>query len=166
MKPQEDQTIKPRIFVDSAATLETTLHELIPISQAMGITVDSYENGELVIRAPLAPNQNHQHSAFGGSLFAVAALTGWGLMQLKLSELLLDCNTVVMGGEVSYQRPVYDDLVCRCCLPAGAEAVFDELKTNGTAITTLSANFYADEKIAMTLQAKYHLKQRKKKPAC
>lgn len=151
---QEDQLIKPRIYVDSAASLEKTFHEMIPISRAMGLTVVSYADGELIVKAPLAPNQNHQHSAFGGSLFAVAALAGWGLMQLKLSELMLDCNTVVMGGEVSYQRPVYDDLVCRCALPAGSEAVFQKLIEKGTATTTLTASFYTNDKIAMTLQAK------------
>lgn len=156
----QEQPVKPRIYVDSTASLQQAFHELIPISRAMAIKVVSYDGSELVIKAPLGPNQNHQHSAFGGSLFAVAALAGWGLMQLKLSELLLDCNTVVMGGDVSYQRPIYDDLVCHCALPDDSNTLFEQLVQKGKATTTLAACFYSDGQPAMTMNGKYHLKRR------
>lgn len=126
----------------------------------MGVKVVSYSGDSLCITAPLSPNQNHQHSAFGGSLFAVAALAGWGLMQMKLSELLLDCNTVVMGGEVSYLRPVYDDLLCVARLPDNFDAVVKTLEAQGTAATQMTSSYECDAKVAMSLDGKYHLKQR------
>ncbi len=142
-------------------SLQNTFHELIPISQAMGVSVFDYDGETLTITAPLAANINHQHSAFGGSLFAVAALAGWGLMQLKLSELLLDCNTVVMGGEVAYHRPVYDDLQCSVKLPAGSAAMFETLANEGTVQMELSSSILANDKPAMQLSGRYHLKMRK-----
>lgn len=156
-----DETIRPRIYVDSMESLQAAFHELIPISQAMGVTVQDYTGLALTISAPLAPNENHQHSAFGGSLFSVAALAGWGLMQLKLSEQLLDCNTVVMDGEVSYKRPVYDDLVCKCTLPDDADTLFETLRNEGSTSTRLTSVFECpDGRAAMTMTGRYHLKQR------
>ena len=61
--------MKPKIFVDSIKSLENVFHELIPISQHMGVKVVNYTGSELTLAAPLANNINHQLSAFGGSLF-------------------------------------------------------------------------------------------------
>ena len=60
-------------------------------------------------------------------------------MQLKLSELLLDCNTVGMSGEVSYERPVLDELLCVCRLPSDSEKVFEALVRDGAVSTTLTS---------------------------
>lgn len=136
------------------------MHSFTPISKAMGITVVSYDQQSLTVSAPLAPNINPHRSAFGGSLFSVAALAGWGLMQLKLSELLLDCNTVVMSGEVSYERPVLDELLCVCRLPNDSANVFEALVRDGAASTTLTSVFKSNNKDAMRLAAKYHIKKR------
>ena len=94
------------------------------------------------------------------NLFAVAALAGWGLMQMKLSEKLLDCNTVVMNGDVEYQRPVFEDLICTCQLPADAAQFFETLSRDGKAATTLQSQFLANNKSAMRLNARYHLTKR------
>ena len=154
------QTGKLRVYVDSVESLERAFHELIPISQAMGIRVVSYDGLSLKTTAPLNRNINHQHSAFGGSLFSLAALSGWGLIQMKLSELHLDCNTVVMGGEVSYHRPVYDDLECEVALPENPDGIFEELAGQGTVRTELIATCQCDGGTAMQMTGRYHLKLR------
>ncbi len=67
--------------------LEQTWHEEIPISKAMGIRVADFANDQLVVRAELEPNINVHGTAFAGSLYAIAALCGWGMtwLQLKLA---------------------------------------------------------------------------------
>jgi thioesterase domain-containing protein len=125
--------LKPEIYVDSIESLEIALHKLIPISQHMGIKVTDYTGSELTLVAPLANNINHQQTAFGGSLFSLTALAGWGLMQLKLSEENLDGNTVVAGGDVSYSAPVAEDFTCRCSLPEDWPLFLSKLKTKGKA---------------------------------
>jgi thioesterase domain-containing protein len=151
---------KPSIFVDSIHSLEKAMHSLTPISKVMGISVISYDRESLTVTAPLAPNINPHQSAFGGSLFSIAALAGWGLMQIKLSELLLDCNTVVMSGEVSYARPVFEQLRCVCRLPNDSAKVFETLVREGAASTTLTSVFKSNNKDAMRLAAKYHIKKK------
>lgn len=151
--------MKPEIYVDSIESLQSTMHELIPVSSAMGIRVQSYDGSALVVTAPLAANINHQQSAFGGSLFSVAVLAGWGLMQLKLSELQLDCNTVIMGAEVTYQRPVFEDLVCTCRLPDNAAALFEELAHAGKMSTRMTSRYTVADKTAMEVVGRYHVRQ-------
>ena len=136
------------------------MHLLTPISKVMGISVVSYDRESLTVAALLAPNINPHQSAFGGSLFSIAALAGWGLMQMKLSELLLDCNTVVMSGEVSYERPVLEQLLRVCRLPNDSAKVFETLVREGAASTTLTSVFKSNNKNAMRLAAKYHVKKK------
>lgn len=66
--------------------LETYLHEQIPASKLLqvGVKACSCERVELV--APLDVNINHKNTVFGGSLSALAILTGWSLIFMRLEE--------------------------------------------------------------------------------
>lgn len=121
----------------------------------MGIAVKSYDGRRLRLTAPLAANVNHQMSAFGGSLFSLAALAGWGLLQLQLSELQLDCNTVIAGGNVAYKRPVFADFDCICELPPDWEGIVEQLKTTGRAALELTPWVEVDGETAMTFTGRY-----------
>ena len=89
------------------------MHELIPMSRFMGVAVSEYKRDTLTLTAPLSKNINHQQSAFGGSIFSLAALAGWGILQLKLRELDLDCYIVVADAKVKFLKPIREDLVCQ-----------------------------------------------------
>lgn len=145
--------------IDSADSLEQAFHELIPISEAMGITVEHYDGTLLRLRAPLANNKNHQLTAFGGSLFSIAALSGWGLIQLKLAELDIKANTVIAGGDVSYSLPVSTDLICECCLAPSYPDFVKKLNTNGKASLSLQPNILLDNKKAMSFTGKFVVKR-------
>ncbi len=98
----------------SVAQLEQLLHEDIPISRAMGVRVASYDGARLRLAAELAPNLNHKCTAFGGSLFSVAVLCGWGLLHLKLHETGLHKHIVIQESAIRYLRPVDTDIVAEC----------------------------------------------------
>ncbi len=153
--------MKPKLYYESPAELQTAFYELIPLSRHMGVQIEQYSGNALTLSAPLSLNINHQESAFGGSLYALAVLAGWGLMQLKLSERMLDCNTVISGAEASYQVPVFDDLVCSAILPDDAEDFFTRLSDAGKATTKMSSQFMDGDKVAMELLGTYHVRQRK-----
>lgn len=59
--------------------LEQYLHEHIPLSRAMGVEVQEADWNGVTLRAPLAPNNNHRETVFGGSASAVAILAAWAL---------------------------------------------------------------------------------------
>jgi thioesterase domain-containing protein len=126
----------------------------------MGVRVVRYDGDSLELAAPLAANINHQQSAFGGSLFSIAALAGWGIIQLKLSEMNLDCNTVIGKGEVAYKRPVFDNFGCTCTLPKDFPAFASLLKDTGKAGIQLDAVVTVDGKPAMILTGQYVVTQK------
>lgn len=96
------------------AELQRTWHREIPISAAMKIEVVEFANDRLVVRAPLAPNINVHGTAFAGSLYAVAALCGWGMTWLQLKSRHIDGNIVIADGHIHYAAPVQQEIVATC----------------------------------------------------
>jgi thioesterase domain-containing protein len=113
----------------AATALEYTLHDEIPISQAMGIRVANYDGASLKLAAPLAANINHKSTAFGGSLYSLAVLCDWGLLHLKLAEAGLHKHIVIQESNIHYLQPVDQDMFAECCLNDAAFKKF--LRTLG-----------------------------------
>jgi thioesterase domain-containing protein len=99
-----------------AAALERTLHVEIPLSQAMGIRVAAYDGASLKLTAPLAPNINHKSTAFGGSLYSLAVLCGWGMVHLKLAEAAMHKHIFIQESNIRYLLPVDQDMQAECNL--------------------------------------------------
>ena len=99
---------------DLCVELERTWHEEIPISKAMGIQVIDFANDQLVVRAGLAPNINVHGTAFAGSLYAIAALCGWGMTWLQLKTRRIGGSIVIADGRIHYERPVKEPIVATC----------------------------------------------------
>jgi thioesterase domain-containing protein len=104
----------------STEELEGLLHREIPLSQAMGIRIAGYDGRCLRLTAPLAPNINHKHTAFGGSLYSIAVLCGWGLLHLKLAEAGLHKHIVIQESSIRYLRPVNEEMLAECCVDEAA----------------------------------------------
>ena len=112
--------------------LETVWHREIPISAAMGIRVQEYDGQRLVVTAPLAPNVNVHGTGFAGSLYAIAALCGWGITWLTLKQRKLDAHIVIANGNIDYHRPVAETIVATCALdPNVHRDAFDRLASAG-----------------------------------
>lgn len=92
------------------------LHRKIPLSRAMGVRVEAYDGETLVLTAPAELNHNHLGTAFGGSLSALATLTGYGLLWLELGSR--DSHIVIRGSSIQYLRPVRGELRAVCRRPA------------------------------------------------
>ncbi|MBI3478924.1 MAG: YiiD C-terminal domain-containing protein [Nitrosomonadales bacterium] len=99
-----------------AAALERTLHDEIPLARAMGVRVAAYDGTTLKLAAPLAPNINHKCTAFGGSLYSLAVLCGWGMVHLKLAEASLHKHIVIQESAIRYLLPVDQDMQAECHL--------------------------------------------------
>lgn len=79
----------------------------------MGVAVDSYDGAALVLTADLEPNINIHGTAFGGSMYSLAALCGWALLRLRLQDLSLQAEVVVGSARIDYRRPVRATLIAR-----------------------------------------------------
>jgi thioesterase domain-containing protein len=123
------------------AALEQRWHEEIPLSAAMGLRVLPSADNTLRLSAPLAPNRNVHGTAFAGSLYAAAALCGWGRMALTLEAAGLDGELVIAEGTIRYRRPVTEALALQTTFPeAEAEAFCAALRARGKARQTLEVS--------------------------
>jgi len=117
---------------EATTELQRIWHTEIPISAAMDIRIHSYESDVIEVHAALAPNVNVHGTAFAGSLYAIAALTGWGLTWLELHKRGLDGHIVIAEGAIRYVRPVEGEIVARCRFdPAAHTAPFAKLASTG-----------------------------------
>lgn len=102
---------------------EDFLHTQIPITQAMGVRVESWNGEKLVLTAPLEINHNHLGTAFGGSLAALATLAGYAYLWLELGDRA--AHVVIAESALTYRRPVRGELRAVCRRPEEPEiAVF------------------------------------------
>jgi thioesterase domain-containing protein len=119
--------------------IEQFFREKIPLTRAMAVRVESWENGRLVVSAPLKENHNHLGTAFGGSLNALAMLAGYGLIWLALGDV--DAHVVVRKGSADFRQPVRGDLRAICQAPSEEE------------LAAFRARFLAQGKARITLRA-------------
>lgn len=112
--------------MSGARRIQELLHGKIPITRAMGVRVEDYDGRRLILCAPLEENVNHLGTAFGGSLNALAVLSGYGLLWLELRDT--GCHIVIRDSSISYGRPVRGELRAICALP-GAEEVAEFKQT-------------------------------------
>ena len=105
--------------MDDRVYLEQLLHQDIPLTQALGLGVLGWRDGELRLSLPLAANLNHKSSMFGGSLYCAAVLAGWGWLHLRLREAgIEDGHIVIHEGKIEYPLPVVDDAMAICSAPS------------------------------------------------
>ncbi|WP_419810749.1 YiiD C-terminal domain-containing protein [Bacterioplanoides sp.] len=146
---------------DISQTLKDFFVEHLPITQFMGLEVDSYDGEQLILQAPLEPNINDKQTAFGGSLYNAAVMACWGLVYLKTQEKGIQCNQVVTGGEVKYKAPVAGTIRAIAQAPDAAEfdRFFADYAETGKARISLDAIITTDgqpgSKIAVTFSGNY-----------
>ncbi|HET9552672.1 MAG TPA: thioesterase domain-containing protein [Anaeromyxobacteraceae bacterium] len=96
------------------------LNEHIPITASLGARVEHYDGQSVRLVAPLAPNLNHRATAFGGSLSALAILSGWVLIHLQLRERNVASRIVIQRSAFEFEAPVDGDFSATATLPAPA----------------------------------------------
>lgn len=118
----------------------------LPITQFMGLDIESYDGQTLILTAPLEPSLNDKQTAFGGSLYNVAVMACWGMVYLKTQERGIQCNQVVTEGNVKYIAPVTGRLRAICHAPKDEElnAFFKSFDEKGKARISLDAVIYDD----------------------
>lgn len=93
--------------------LQALLYREVPISRHMEVGAESYDGESLALSAALEPNINIHGTAFGGSMYSLAALCGWALLRLRLEDLSLRAEIVVGSARIDYRRPVRSRLLAR-----------------------------------------------------
>lgn len=86
--------------------LRDYLYQHIPLSHAMQVSVIEANFDRVCLSAPLAPNINHRDTVFGGSASAVAILSAWALLYVRLKFSDIDARVVIQRNTMAYLQPV------------------------------------------------------------
>lgn len=134
---------------ERAARLERYMHVHIPLVSQMQVRVTAYTAAGLDLAAPLAPNINHERSAFGGSLASLMTLACWGYLWLQL-EGEGGLHIVVNEANLRYLKPVTGELHAHCRAPAPKvlETFLAALRRRGKARVELTAEVRQREALA------------------
>ena len=146
---------------DIKTKLNEVLHHEIPLSRDMGIQVVEYDGSCLTLQAPLDKNINHKMTAFGGSLYSIAVLSGWGLLYLLLQEKGLEGHIVIHESQVKYHQPVQGDLIATGCLnkQADLERFTRIYRRSGKARISLRSEIYFGGVLAFEFNGQYVVHQ-------
>lgn len=97
--------------------VEAYLHEHIPITRHLGVRVLEYDDRIVRLTAPLSNNINHRDTAFGGSISALAILSGWTYVHLQLHAMQIETQLVIQKSQMSFVSPVDADFEAVCHAP-------------------------------------------------
>ncbi|HMA18342.1 MAG TPA: YiiD C-terminal domain-containing protein [Thermoanaerobaculia bacterium] len=108
------------------AVVQRYLHDHIPLSKAMEVEVLEATESGVKLAAPLAPNINHRETVFGGSASAVAILSAWTLIYLRLQSVRINARIVIQRNTMSYERPITGAFSASAAIPEAAWRRFAE----------------------------------------
>ena len=131
---------------DAEMLLERYLHQQIPLSAAMGVRVKMATPERVQLTAPLAANVNHHETVFGGSAAALATLSAWSLLHLRLTRAALQARLVIQRSGMKYDHPIPGDFdaVCDYTDEQAWERFRITLERRGRARLTLAAHMLYD----------------------
>jgi thioesterase domain-containing protein len=91
------------------------------LAKHIGIVVESADDAAVVLRAPLEPNANYKGTAFGGSLYSLAVLTGWAWVTRYLEARGVPADAVIQESSMRFLSPVRGELCASVAAPSSAQ---------------------------------------------
>lgn len=134
--------------------LQSLWHKDFPLSKAMDMRVQSFTDHVITTHTRLAPNTNIHGTAFAGSLYAIEALTAWGLLYLELAQANLTASIIHASGNIDFAKPVTEDIVARSSF-AAHDGALDRLRDQGRIKLTLTTEVHAGGELASRFEGVY-----------
>ena len=140
---------------DPLCEAEEYFHRQIPLTRAMGVRVVADDEQSFIVEAPVALNYNHLHTAFGGSVNAVATLAGYGFLWMELREQA--AHVVIAESSIRFLQPVRETIRGVCTKPAAEqlEAFHTTFRRDGKARMTLQVDVEEGGKAAAKFVATF-----------
>jgi thioesterase domain-containing protein len=133
------------------------LNRYVPLFQAMQARLERCDETGLSMVAPLEPNINDKGIAFGGSMAALAALTGWAMTRTTLNEHGETAEIVITDSTQKFLRPVRGDIITECQRPDAetTDRFIESYRQRGKARWTVEVVIRVDGEPAMTFTGQY-----------
>jgi thioesterase domain-containing protein len=155
-------TVEDKVEFDEAALQRRIVSEF-PLARHIGIEVECADDRGVTLSAALAPNANYKGSAFGGSLFSVAVLTGWAWVTRYLIMSNLAADAVIQESTIRYRYPVHGVLRAKLVVPPSAQ--IDKFKRMllraGRGRIRLAVNIHHGEHVATEFEGDFAATVRK-----
>lgn len=137
--------------------LQEVLNTEIPLTKSIGIQVGEYTDLSLTLHAPLKNNINHKRTAFGGSIYSVSVLSGWGLIYLLLKQHDLPGHIVIQESNTKFIIPVTSDITAKCSFKSTEqyEKFVKMYKKKGKARIRLEAQITCNSENAVIFNGTY-----------
>lgn len=137
--------------------IQKVLNSEIPLTHHMGVQVVEFSDLFLTLTAPLENNINHKNTAFGGSLFSVSVLAGWGLIYLLLQKYHLSGHIVIQESQIKYLKPVTNDLTATSSFESKQQQdkLINMYKRKGVARIHLESKIYCNNQLAVNFTGSY-----------
>ncbi|WP_105213485.1 bifunctional GNAT family N-acetyltransferase/hotdog fold thioesterase [Pseudoalteromonas sp. T1lg22] len=139
---------------DWTQVLQNTWRESIPISDKMGIKVESYTDWQFSVVADLDANINVHNTMFAGSVYSMATLAGWGGTYLALREAGKEGDIVLADANIKYLKPIksqprahVDQQVCEGC--------FEQLESDGKASYKVPVKIYDGDTLVGEFEGRF-----------
>ncbi len=138
----------------SQTELEQRIRSGIPVATHMDFHVRELSGNAITVVGGGAENINVHGTAFAGSLYAIATLALWGLVNARLPE---GADLVLAEGGIRYRKPVTGDIVAHCEIPAAEMDTFlTRLQERGRAVLVAIVQVPGTEGIAAEYQGTVH----------
>lgn len=137
--------------------LQEVLNSEIPLTTNIGLRVIEYKDLSLTLSAPLENNINHKSTAFGGSIYSVSVLSGWGLIYLLLKQHNLSGHIVIQESNTKFIKPVDSDITAKCSFKSTEqyEKFLKMYKRKGIARINLEAKILCNNENAVIFNGSY-----------
>ncbi len=133
------------------------LHEQIPLTKSLGLSIISIDEKGALIRAPLAPNLNHLGGAFGGSLATMMILSGYIWLYDALLKNNHHAHVILFREESEYLLPVKTDIEVLAKSPSQEDwKKFEEsFRRKGTGRLVLHSEIRISEGLAARFRGEF-----------
>jgi len=111
----------PRGQEFGTAFLQRLIDADISLARHIGVVVEAADDRTLVLCAPLKLNTNHMGTAFGGSLYSLAALAGWAWITRYVAMCEMSADAVIQDSNMQFLLPVQGELRAHLAVPAAPE---------------------------------------------
>ena len=160
---QTDKTMLDALYNAEVSQSELSyqadyLREHLPQVVAMEIVAGKVDQNYLSLQAPLEPNINDKLTAFGGSLSALATLTGWAMTAVLAQRYPQSCDIVVTQTKTDFLLPVKDKIISARLLIPNAQTRKDfglHLFSKGRAKLVCEVEIITEKGLALVLLGTY-----------
>ena len=123
----------------------------------MGTRVRVATPERVQLAAPLEPNLNHNETVFGGSAAALATLSAWALLHLRIARAGLRARPVIQRSSMEYEQPIRGDFdaICLFSDEVAWERFRSTLVRRGRARLTLFAHLIHDARQVATFEGDF-----------